>query len=64
MKKVRYLITKKDFVKIYVIKSLIKDKMAGRDTAEVLSLNKRQIKRLFSKFIGHFISLIKAIYYF
>ena len=38
--------TKKELVRIYVIKSLIEDKMTSRDAAEVLNLSKRQIKRL------------------
>ena len=59
MKKVRYIISKKEFVRIYVIKPLIKDKTTSRDTAKVSRLSKRQIKRPFSKFIGHFISLSK-----
>ena len=46
MEKVRYLMTKKELVRIYVIKSLIDDKMTSRDAAEVLNLSERQIKRL------------------
>jgi hypothetical protein len=46
MEKVRYLMTKKELVRVYVIKSLIEDKMTSRDAAEVLSLSERQIKRL------------------
>jgi len=46
MEKVRYLMTKKELVRIHVIKSLIEDKMTSRDAAEVLSLSERQIKRL------------------
>ena len=46
MEKVRYLMTKKELVRVYVIKSLIDDKMTSRDAAEVLSLSERQIKRL------------------
>ena len=46
MEKVRYLMTKKELVRVYVIKSLIEDKMASRDAAEVLNLSERQIKRL------------------
>jgi transposase len=38
--------TKKELVRIYVIKSLIEDKMESRDAAEVLNLSERQIKRL------------------
>jgi len=38
--------TKKELVRVYVIKSLIDDKMTSRDTAEVLNLSERQIKRL------------------
>jgi transposase len=38
--------TKKELVRVHVIKSLIEDKMTSRDAAEVLSLSKRQIKRL------------------
>ena len=38
--------TKKELVRVYVIKSLIEDKMASRDAAEVLNLSERQIKRL------------------
>ena len=38
--------TKKELVRVHVIKSLIEDKMASRDTAEVLNLSERQIKRL------------------
>ena len=38
--------TKKELVRVYVIKSLIEDKMTSRDAAEVLSLSERQIKRL------------------
>jgi len=38
--------TKKELVRIYVIKSLIDDKMTSRDAAEVLNLSERQIKRL------------------
>jgi len=46
MEKVRYLMTKKELVRVYVIKSLIEDKMTTRDAAEVLSLSERQTKRL------------------
>jgi len=46
MEKVRYLMTKKELVRVHVIKSLIEDKMTSGDAAEVLSLSKRQIKRL------------------
>ena len=46
MEKVRYLMTKKELVRIYAIKSLIDDKMTSRDAAEVLNLSERQIKRL------------------
>lgn len=46
MEKVRYLMTKKELVRVHVIKSLIEDKMTSRDAAEVLSLSERQIKRL------------------
>ena len=46
MEKVRYLMTKKELVRVYVIKSLIEDKMTSRDAAEVLNLSERQIKRL------------------
>ena len=46
MEKVRYLMTKKELTRVYVIKSLIEDKMTSRDAAEVLSLSERQIKRL------------------
>ena len=46
MEKVRYLMTKKELVKVYVIKSLIDDKMTSRAAAEVLNLSERQIKRL------------------
>ena len=38
--------TKKELVRVYVIKSLIEDKMTSQDAAEVLSLSKHQIKRL------------------
>jgi len=38
--------TKKELVRVYVIKSLIDDKMTSRDAAEVLSLSERQIKQL------------------
>jgi len=38
--------TKKELVRVHVIKSLIEDKMTSRETAEVLNLSKRQIKRL------------------
>jgi len=38
--------TKKELTRIYIIKSLIEDKMESRDAAEVLSLSERQIKRL------------------
>ena len=38
--------TKKELVRVHVIKSLIEDKMESRDAAEVLSLSERQIKRL------------------
>jgi len=38
--------TKKELVRVHVIKSLIEDKMTSRDAAEVLSLSERQIKRL------------------
>jgi transposase len=38
--------TKKELVRVYVIKSLVDDKMTSRDAAEVLSLGERQIKRL------------------
>jgi len=38
--------TKKELVRVYVIKSLIEDKMTSRDAAEVLNLSERQIKRL------------------
>jgi len=38
--------TKKELVRVYVIKSLVDDKMTSRDAAEVLSLSERQIKRL------------------
>ena len=51
MEKVRYLMTKKELVRVHVIKSLIKDKIIGRDYAEVLSLSERQIKRL--KWFGY-----------
>jgi len=46
MEKVRYLMTKKELVRVHVIKSLIEDKMTSRDAAEVLDLSERQIKRL------------------
>jgi len=46
MEKVRYLMTKKELVRVYVIKSLVEDKMTSREAAEVLSLSERQIKRL------------------
>jgi len=46
MQKVRYLMTKKELTRVYVIKSLIEDKMESRDAAEVLNLSERQIKRL------------------
>jgi len=46
MEKVRYLMTKKELVRVHVIKSLIEDRMTSRDAAEVLSLSERQIKRL------------------
>jgi len=46
MEKVRYLMTKKELVRVHVIKSLIEDKMTSREAAEVLSLSERQIKRL------------------
>jgi len=46
MEKVRYLMTKKELVRVYVIKSLIEDKMTTRDAAEVLSLSERQVKHL------------------
>ena len=46
MEKVRYLMTKKELVRVHVIKSLIEDKMTSRDAAEVLNLSERQIKRL------------------
>jgi len=38
MEKVRYLMTKKELARVYVIKSLIEDKMTSRDAAEVLNL--------------------------
>jgi transposase len=38
--------TKKELVRVYVIKSLIEDKMTSKDAAEVLNLSERQIKRL------------------
>ena len=38
--------TKKELVRIYVIKSLIEGRMTSRDAPEVLSLSERQIKRL------------------
>ena len=38
--------TKKELVRVHVIKSLIEDKMTNRDAAEVLNLSERQIKRL------------------
>ena len=38
--------TKKELVRVYVIKSLVEDKMTSREAAEVLSLSERQIKRL------------------
>ena len=38
--------TKKELVRVYVIKSLIEDKMTSRDAAGVLNLSERQIKRL------------------
>jgi len=38
--------TKKELVRVHVIKSLIEDKMTSRDAAEVLNLSERQIKRL------------------
>jgi len=46
MEKVRYLMTKKELVRVHVIKSLIEDKMTSRDAVEVLNLSERQIKRL------------------
>jgi len=46
MEKVRYLMTKKELVRVHVIKSLIEDKMTSGDAAEVLNLSERQIKRL------------------
>jgi transposase len=46
MEKVRYLMTKKELVRVHVIKSLIEDKMTSRDASEVLNLSERQIKRL------------------
>ena len=38
--------TKKELVRVHVIKSLIEDKMTSRDATEVLNLSERQIKRL------------------
>jgi len=38
--------TKKELVRVHVIKSLIEDKMTSREAAEVLNLSERQIKRL------------------
>jgi len=38
--------TKKELVRVHIIKSLIEDKMTSKDAAEVLSLSERQIKRL------------------
>ena len=38
--------TKKELVRVHVIKSLIEDKMTSGDAAEVLNLSERQIKRL------------------
>jgi len=38
--------TKKELVRIYVIKSLIEGRMTSRDAPEVLSLSERQIKHL------------------
>ena len=46
MEKVRYLMTKKELVRVHVIKSLIEDKVTSWDAAEVLSLSERQIKHL------------------
>ena len=36
--------TKKELVRVHVIKSLIEDKMTSQDAVEVLSLRERQIK--------------------
>ena len=38
--------SKKELVRVYVIKSLIDDKMTSRDASEVLNLSERQIKHL------------------
>jgi len=46
MEKARYLMTKKELVRVYVIKSLIEDRMTSKDATEVLSLSERQIKGL------------------
>jgi hypothetical protein len=48
MEKVRYLTTKKELVRVYVIKSIIESRMTTKNDAEVLILNKnkRQIKHL------------------
>jgi hypothetical protein len=35
MEKVRYLMTKKELVRVHVIKSLIEDKITSREAAEV-----------------------------
>ena len=45
MEKMVYLMIKKELVRVYVIKSLIEDKMTIRDAAGVLNLSERWIKR-------------------
>jgi len=43
MEKVRYLITKKEITRLYVIKSLIEGRMTTRDAVEVLSVTQQNI---------------------
>jgi len=46
MEKLRYLMTEKELAIMYIIKSIIESMVTTKNAAEVLILNKRQIKHL------------------
>jgi len=46
MEKLRYLMTEKELVIMYIIKSIIESRVSTKNAAEVLGLNEYQIKHL------------------
>ena len=46
MEKLRYLMTKKELVIMYIIKSIIESRVSTKNAAKVLGLNEYQIKHL------------------